>query len=260
MRNSFYHTLYSVRQQIRQHNDNKIETMSSMGLLNFYLILIVVLVIVLFVLVIVLIVFRDSFRSLCCCKCEESQNSSEQTSRHGLRNPAFDDLEYPCRLGALPEQRPFSIMEAMESPPSYEEAVKQELFRFRIPPSVPRQRSSSLTDINTANEASSATAGSSENSFASFSSPSTSQLQDVLQNLPSTSQGTTQSSRRRTGTSGSVSMPHLSTINEEDGERDDRPVTVVIDCIGIQTARLMENCETTVNLTNGLELNAQSKC
>ncbi|GFX50711.1 transposable element Tc1 transposase [Trichonephila clavipes] len=138
MRNSFYHTLYSIRQQIHQHNDNKLETMSSMGLLNFYLILIIVLVIVLFVLVLVLIVFRDSFRSLCCCKCEE--DSSEEILRHGLRNPAFDDLEFPNRLGALPEQRPFSIMEAMESPPSYEEAVKQELFRFRTPPFPQRQR------------------------------------------------------------------------------------------------------------------------
>ncbi|GFY53545.1 uncharacterized protein TNIN_161291 [Trichonephila inaurata madagascariensis] len=144
MRNSFYHTLYSLRQQIHQHNDNKLETMSSMGLLNFYLILIVVLVI-----------------------CEE--DSGEEILRHGLRNPAFDDLEFPNRLGALPEQRPFSIMEAMESPPSYEEAVKQELFRFRTPPSPQRQRSSSLTDINLSEDSTSPTAGSSEGSSSTFS-------------------------------------------------------------------------------------------
>ncbi|GFR03840.1 uncharacterized protein TNCT_247751 [Trichonephila clavata] len=233
MRNSFYHTLYSIRQQIHQHNDNKIETMSSMGLLNFYLILIVVLVIVL--------------------------RFWEEILRHGLRNPAFDDLEFPNRLGALPEQRPFNIMEAMESPPSYEEAVKQELFRFRTPPSPQRQRSSSLTDINLPEDSTSPTVGSSEGS-STFSDLSPSQLQDMLQNLPSTSQGISQGARRRTATSGSVSMPQLSTICEEDGEKDDRPVTVVIDCIGIQTARLMENCNTTVNLTNGHELGSQTKC
>ncbi|KAF8781841.1 hypothetical protein HNY73_012191 [Argiope bruennichi] len=62
--------------------------MSSLGLLNFYLILIVVLVVVLFVLVIILILFRDSFQVFCCCK---SLDSSEVDVAYGLRNPAFDD-------------------------------------------------------------------------------------------------------------------------------------------------------------------------
>ncbi|GFX50718.1 hypothetical protein TNCV_2723041 [Trichonephila clavipes] len=120
--------------------------------------------------------------------------------------------------------------------------------------------SSSLTDVNLSEDSTSPTSGSSEGSSSTFSDLSPSQLQDMLQNLPSTSQGIGQGARRRTATSGSVSMPHLSTISEEDGEKDDRPVTVVIDCIGIQTSRLMENCNTTVNLTNGHELGTQTKC
>ncbi|GBM13688.1 hypothetical protein AVEN_148206-1 [Araneus ventricosus] len=225
--------------------------MSSMGLLNFYLILIVVLVIVLFVLVIVLILFRDSFQVFCCCK---NLDSSEVDVTHGLRNPAFDDLEYSNRSGALPEQRPFSVMEAMESPPSYDEAVKQELFRFSLPLQFQKQRSNSLTDIPINNQRSSSAQLSEISASALTSSPT---QREAAASVPSTSQGAI---RKRSSTTGSNGMSQLSTISEEDSERDERPLTVVIDSIGVQASRLLENCETSVNIAIGNELDKQSKC
>ncbi|CAL1274256.1 unnamed protein product [Larinioides sclopetarius] len=231
--------------------------MSSMGLLNFYLILIIVLVVVLFVLVIVLILFRDSFNVFCCCK---NLDSSEVDVTHGLRNPAFDDHEYTNRSGAVPEQRPFSVMEAMESPPSYEEAVKQELFRFSLPLQFQRQRSpklrksNSLTDIPINSQRSSLVEVSEISASALTSSSS---QRESTANLPSASQGAI---RKRTSTTGSNGMPQLSTISEEDSEKDERPLTVIIDSVGVQAARLLENCETTVNVANGSELDKQSKC
>ncbi|GIY66244.1 uncharacterized protein CEXT_642311 [Caerostris extrusa] len=190
--------------------------MSSMGVLNFYLILIVVLVVVLFVLVIILIVFRDSFRNFCnCCR---RQDSEEDRLNHGLGNPAFDDHEYAQRLRALPEQRPFSVMESVESPPSYEEAVKQELFRFRLPVTIQRtQRSTSLTEISVPREMSPTAAAESFESRPSTSSAALTQQQ----NEPSTSQGICQNPRKRSSTTGSNGM--LSTISEEDSERDETP-------------------------------------
>ncbi|XP_055934962.1 uncharacterized protein LOC129964246 isoform X2 [Argiope bruennichi] len=214
--------------------------------------LIVVLVVVLFVLVIILILFRDSFQVFCCCK---SLDSSEVDVAYGLRNPAFDDHEYSNRAGALPEQRPFSVMEAMESPPSYEEAVKQELFRFSSPSSqFQRERSTSLTDIPVNNQRPSSTEFSEINASALSSSPS---QREASGSSPSTSQGAT---RKRSSTAGSNGMPHLSTISEEDSERDERPLRVVIDNIGVQASRLLENCETSINIANGNELDKQSKC
>ncbi|GIY81676.1 uncharacterized protein CDAR_307841 [Caerostris darwini] len=179
-----------------------------------------------------------------------------RTADHGLGNPAFDDHEYAQRLRSLPEQRPFSVMESVESPPSYEEAVKQELFRFRLPVTIQRtQRSTSLTEISVPREMSPIAAAESFENRPSTSSAALTQQQ----NEPSTSQGICQNPRKRSSTTGSNGM--LSTISEEDSERDETPpMTVVIDCIGIQAARLLENCDTSVNLSNGTELGAQSKC
>lgn len=62
--------------------------------------------------------------------------------------------------------------------------------------------------------------------------------------------------RSRSSTVGSNSI--LTPIREE--ETDESPVTVVIDCIGLQTSRLMENCDRKIDISGGEELNGQSKC
>lgn len=62
--------------------------------------------------------------------------------------------------------------------------------------------------------------------------------------------------RSRSSTAGSNSL--LAPIREE--EIDESPVTVVIDCIGVQSSRLMENCDRKIDISGGDELNGQSKC
>ena len=62
--------------------------------------------------------------------------------------------------------------------------------------------------------------------------------------------------RSRSSTVGSNSI--LTPIQEE--EIDESPVTVVIDCIGVQASRLLENCDTKLDISGAEELNDQTKC
>ncbi|KAG8200710.1 hypothetical protein JTE90_022321 [Oedothorax gibbosus] len=224
--------------------------MISRSMLTLYTILIVVLVLILFLLVLSLILFRDTLLA-CCCTVGFWRRGQRPLIRgedggdplDGLRNPGFDAQERPRRM---PEQRPFDPMEQVESPPSYEEAVRQELFRFQ-PQHITTDRSppSAGTSTITEEENHPQTNPSSDNT--------TSDHPDSSQSLPTTSCG--QTSLMKVGRA--VATP-LSTIREEDHE--EWPVTVVIDCIGVQAARLMENCETIVKLEDGSELRTHSKC
>jgi len=211
-----------------------------------YLILLTLLLVVLCIIGILAVTFRSCILVWCC-----RRRNAEAEGENGRRNTAFNDQE---EVDPAVRQRPFNTMEQTELPPSYDEAVQQELFRFRIPSS-PVAGQGSLTENSAKNEAESleteevltqpSTSTSVEHSQLHTAQSSTSAGQKIRQ------------SRSISCTASIGGNLHLSTIDEED---DERPVQVVIDCIGIQAARLMERCETTVNLTNGSELTTNSKC
>ncbi|XP_042905378.1 uncharacterized protein [Parasteatoda tepidariorum] len=204
--------------------------------------LLTVLLVVLCVIGILAVTFRSCFPA-CCCKKNTDDQTGNTDQPSGRRNLAFDHQEEIRSI----RPRPFNNMEQLESPPSYDEAIRQELFRFQLP-ATPMHGSEAENNNNLEVN------NPSTNSTSNSTFPPTNSPQNSPTMSPRSRNSRSRSSSSISSSSGSSSP--LSTINEE----EEWPVRVVIDCIGVQAARLMDNCDTSVQLSNGNALSTNSKC
>ncbi|XP_054720370.1 uncharacterized protein LOC129230010 [Uloborus diversus] len=177
-----------------------------------------------------------------------SDRRGGRDSQPGLGNPAFihDEDEDPART----RPRPYTITERMESPPSYEDAIKQEQFGFQIPTAstdAPQRSELSSLQILQNQTESEPTVSHREGAAIQSSSTASSQAPTDPRDIASCSRVHTYPARQ------------LSTISEEND--DSLPVTVIIDNIGVQTARLLgDSLDPTIKLTDGEQLIDHSKC
>lgn len=179
-----------------------------------------------------------------CCSCSEL---TDREILDGVRNPGFEDNENRVNTLRVPE----ALRQAMESPPSYEEALKYDRFGFQLPVT---PISASLPSFSSSSPSSSPASARSDvpnNQQSAHASTGARPIQ--VSHSPPRHPDT----RSRSSTAGSSSL--LTPIREEEDD-DDPPITVVIDCIGVQASKLIENCDTKLNLSEGEQLNRHSKC
>ncbi|XP_035209958.1 uncharacterized protein LOC118184401 [Stegodyphus dumicola] len=142
----------------------------------------------------------------------------------------------------------------MEAPPSYEEAIKHDAFRgysLCTTSDVIHE-----TQRPNSNESSNFTEVLPENPVSpTYNQPTSSQ------EVPASTSGCS-SYQAKSGASNNCASNPLTTISEEFDEYDatNQPLTVVIDSIGVHSARLLNDCDTSVQLPKTDELTSDSKC